>query len=105
MKLRTCITLSLAMFCAAAFAREQADIHTTTYTTAKGGSVTVHWGQPAAKYYGPPPPFAQLDTHGKGYISDYEAEAYPPLANDFGYADSNRDGRISREEYARWASR
>jgi len=52
---------------------------------------------------GPPPAFAQLAHRGAGFISADDADAYPPLANDFIYADANRDGRISKAEYERWA--
>ncbi|GAA0704131.1 hypothetical protein GCM10009105_00750 [Dokdonella soli] len=76
-------------------------MHTTTYDT-RQGELIVHWGQPAPRSYGPPPAFAQLDRHGVGYITSDEADAYPPLANDFIYADTNRDGRISRAEYEHW---
>jgi hypothetical protein len=33
-----------------------------------------------------------------------QAASYPPLANDFEHADSNRDGRISQREFERWNS-
>lgn len=97
MKLRTFLLLPLALCGVAAFAQ---DTHTTTYNTPKG-EVTVNWGQPAGRDYGPPPPFAQLAHNG--YITASEADAYPPLANDFIQADRNRDGRISKAEYERWA--
>jgi hypothetical protein len=66
------------------------------------GEVTVRSALP------PPPPamaapaFEQLSGGGK-FISTDQANAYPPLANDFDYADSNRDHRISAAEYARWS--
>jgi hypothetical protein len=56
----------------------------------------------------PPPPtsaapsFEQL-SGGSKFISVEQANAYPLLANDFDYADSNRDHRISAAEYARWS--
>ena len=52
---------------------------------------------------GPAPAFEQLSGSGK-YISEDQASAYPLLANDFIYADHNRDGRISKSEYARWTT-
>ena len=36
-------------------------------------------------------------------VTPEQAAAYPLLANDFDYADSNRDHRISAREYARWS--
>lgn len=100
-KAMTLALLPFAFVSLAAFA-QSTDSRTTVYNTAQG-TVTVHSGQPEAKQYGPPPPFAQLATDGSGYITSAGADAYPPLANDFIHADSNRDGRISRTEYARWS--
>ncbi|MEO8459636.1 MAG: EF-hand domain-containing protein [Dokdonella sp.] len=68
------------------------------------GTKEIHWGMPAARDYGPPPAFSTLDSNGDGSISADEADGYALLANDFLYADSNRDGRISKSEYARWIS-
>ena len=102
MKLRTYLLLSLSLSCAAAFAQDNNDSHTTTYQTPQGPLI-VHSGQPDAKQYGAPPPFATLDQRGAGYITSDEADAYPPLANDFTQADLNRDGRVSKAEYQRWA--
>ncbi len=79
------------------------DTQTTTFKTPEG-ELTVNSGQPSPRDYGPPPPFAQLAASGDGYISRDEAAAYPPLANDFIHADANRDGRISKSEYQRWAN-
>ncbi len=102
MKLRTCALLTLTLCSTAAFAQQGTDSQTTTFQTAQG-EVVVHTGQPEARQYAPPPPFAQLDTRGAGYITSNEAGAYPPLANDFIHADGNRDGRVTRAEYERWA--
>ena len=55
-----------------------------------------------APQIGPAPDFAQLSAGGKG-ITEAQAVAYPPLANDFLHADSNRNGSISKAEYQRWA--
>ena len=101
MKLRTYVLLPLALSCLVAFAQEGPDTHTTTYQTAQGPLI-VHSGQPESKQYGPAPAFAQLDRSGAGYITSDEADAYPPLANDFIHADANRDGRVSHSEYDRW---
>lgn len=102
MKLRTCLLLSLSLSCAAAFAQNGDDEHTTTYQTPQGPLI-VHSGQPGPKQYEAPPPFATLDQRRAGYITSEEADAYPPLANDFIHADLNRDGRVSKAEYQRWA--
>jgi hypothetical protein len=65
------------------------------------GQVTVNSGPAPAKPSGPAPDFATL-SGGKGSITPTQASAFPLLANDFQYADSNRDGRISKAEYQRW---
>lgn len=84
-------------------AAQAQDTRSTTYQTAQG-ELTVTSGQPAPRDFGPPPPFAQI-AGGASHIREDAAAAYPPLANDFIHADSNRDGRISAQEYARWSSR
>lgn len=101
MNLRMLLPL-LLLSSAAASAQSNTDSRTTTFQTAQG-EVVVHTGQPEARSYGPPPSFAQLDRRGAGYLTSAEADAYPPLANDFIHADGNRDGRISKAEYERWA--
>ena len=50
---------------------------------------------------GPAPTFEQLSGGGKSISAD-QAVAYPPLANDFINADTNRNGKVSKAEYARW---
>lgn len=66
------------------------------------GELIVTTSQPPIGHHGPAPAFAQLDAAHHGFLSPADASAYPPLANDFIFADSNRDGRISPAEYARW---
>ena len=66
------------------------------------GELTVRSTLPPAAAPMAPPPFAQLSGGGK-WITPEQAAAYPLLANDFDYADSNRDHRISAREYARWS--
>lgn len=66
------------------------------------GEVTVRSTLPTPAPASAPPPFEQLAGGGK-FISADQASAYPPLANDFDYADSNRDHRVSATEYARWS--
>ncbi|MDO1530324.1 EF-hand domain-containing protein [Fulvimonas sp. R45] len=79
------------------------DTTSATFNTAKG-QVTVNSAPGKVEDAGPAPDFAQL-SGGKKSITPDQAAAYPPLANDFEYADSNRDGHISKAEYQRWASK
>lgn len=65
------------------------------------GEVTVNSAPAKAPNIAPAPPFEQLSSGGKS-ISEDQAEAYPPLANDFVHADGNRDGKVSKAEYQRW---
>jgi len=65
------------------------------------GQVTVASVPPPASTIAPAPPFEQL-SGGSKYITEDQAVAYPPLANDFIHADTNRDGKISKSEYERW---
>jgi len=78
---------------------------TTTTTTSRmipaKPDVTVKNAPATLPPAGPPPDFAQLAGGGQ-YISQAQASAYPPLANDFIYADKNRDGKISKDEYQAW---
>jgi hypothetical protein len=83
-----------------AHAQQASDRATTQYQT-PDGKLTVHSGQPGPRQYATPPAFAQL-SGGKAYITAADAEGYDLLANDFIYADGNRDGRISKAEYDRW---
>jgi hypothetical protein len=71
------------------------------FINANGQRVTVRSGQPAADHYGPKPSFAQLDRNHDGAISREEAEAFPPLANDFDYAARNKS-RLTPRDYAQW---
>jgi hypothetical protein len=92
--------LTLLLFALEAPAQET-DASSATYDTPEG-QLTVHSGQPGPRTYAAPPPFAQL-SGGKAYISEADAQGYDLLANDFIHADGNRDGRISQNEYERWA--
>lgn len=67
------------------------------------GELTVHSVMPPPPPAGPAPAFEQLSGGGK-FITEDQASAYPLLANDFLYADHNRNGRISKSEYERWLS-
>lgn len=76
-------------------------LSTTTLQTTQG-QVTIRSVMPDAGSAPPRPDFAALDTNHDGSISPDEARAYPPLANEFELADGNRNGKVSKAEYARW---
>jgi hypothetical protein len=67
------------------------------------GDLTVHSSMPQAPPAGPAPTFEQLSGGGKS-ISEDQAAAYPLLANDFIFADHNRNKSISKSEYQNWLS-
>jgi hypothetical protein len=67
------------------------------------GEVTAHSSMPPPPPAGPAPSFEQLSGGSKS-ITEEQAAAYPLLANDFIYADHNRNGRISKSEYDHWVS-
>jgi len=92
--------LAAVLLAGTAFAQ---DTSTARYQTPQG-ELVVNSSQPQAHDYGAPPSFAQLDTSHAGYVTPSEADAYPPLANDFIHADANRNGKVSRAEYERWAA-
>jgi hypothetical protein len=69
------------------------------------GELTIRYGPPLPVPAGPAPAFAVLDRDGDRAIGPGEATAYPLLADDFLYADANRNGRVSKAEYARWTAR
>ncbi len=71
----------------------------TKFNSAQG-QVTVNSSMPAIKDAGPPPDFATL-ANGKAYITEDDAAAYPPLANDFLHA-SGGNKHLSKAAYARW---
>jgi len=64
------------------------------------GQVTVNSSIPAVKDAGPPPDFATL-ANGKAYVTEDDASAYPPLANDFLHASGGAQ-QLSKAAYARW---
>ncbi|MCQ4167507.1 hypothetical protein [Tahibacter harae] len=66
------------------------------------GDLIVRYGQPPPRPAEARPAFAALDRNGDGAIDEIEARAYLTLANDFDYADSNNDRRISAREFQRW---
>lgn len=62
--------------------------------------VTVRSVPPAAPQIATPPPFSQLSGGGK-WITEEQAAAYPPLANDFLNA-SHSGKRVSKAQYEAW---
>jgi hypothetical protein len=75
------------------------------YKKKDGTEVELHSGQPTRPPDGPAPPFAELDRNADKLIDSDEAAAYRLLGDDFNHADDNHDGRISADEYARWAAK
>ena len=71
-----------------------------TYQTPQG-QVVVNSAPAPAPTIDPAPDFSQLSGGSKS-ITVEQAASYPPLANDFLNADRNKDGKISKSEYARW---
>jgi hypothetical protein len=74
--------------------------NSATYQTPQG-QVVVNSAPAPAPTIGPAPDFSQLSGGSKGITAE-QAASYPPLANDFINADSNKDGKVSQSEYARW---
>lgn len=93
--------IALAATTGAAFAQSGDGIRQVEYPSPRGDLV-VRYGQPPAKPAVPKPAFAELDRNGDGSIDASEASGYATLANDFEYADSDRNLRISRREFDRW---
>ena len=73
---------------------------TAVFQTPKG-EVTIRSVAAPAPSFGPAPSFKQLSAGGKTITAE-QAAAYPPLANDFIHADSNKNGSISKAEYEHW---
>lgn len=105
--------LSIAAFCAlcatafgvAAQGAPQRGDSVRHFVDAQGREVTLTSGQPPADQYGPRPSFAELDRNHDGVITQEEAEAYPPLANDFDNVAFPSRERITRAQYERWDKR
>lgn len=70
-----------------------------TYNTPQG-QVTINSTMGSAPSTASPPSFEQL-SGGKKYITKDDANAYPPLANDFLYVAHN-GSRISKAQYEHW---
>ena len=75
-------------------------IASADYTTPQG-SLVVHSELAPAAAQTPPPSFEQLARGGK-YVTQAMAASYPPLANDFDYANSNHSGKLTKAQYAHW---
>lgn len=99
--MKRAIVLSMLVL-APAFAWAQSDTLRETEYRDPRGTVVVRWGQPPGRPAEPKPSFATLDRNGDGVVDEAEASAYLTLANDFDYADTNHDRRISRREFDRW---
>jgi len=99
--MKTLIFIALTGVAASASGQGGDGLRQVEYPSPRGDLV-VRYGQPPAKPAEPRPAFAELDRNGDGSIDEREATAYHTLANDFEYADKNRDLRISRREFDRW---
>ena len=86
---------------AASSAMSGSSTDSATYQTPQGQVVINSVAAPAPTI-APAPDFKQLSNGGNSITAE-QATAYPPLANDFINADTNKDGKISKSEYERWA--
>lgn len=104
--MKTLFSIVLCIGSACAYAQTDRPLDSGTLKQAEypdpRGSLVVTSGQPAARAPEARPSFAALDRNGDGQIDEGEATAYITLANDFDYADTNRDRRVSRREFDRW---
>nr|WP_199045331.1 hypothetical protein [Dyella sp. ASV24] len=71
-------------------------------TNGTGNQVTIRSVQAGALPDAPRPSFESLDTNHDGFISESEAEAYSPLANDYLYLAPSGSRGVTREAYRRW---
>jgi hypothetical protein len=78
-----------------------AGANSATFNSAQG-QVTVNSTMGQAPSTASPPSFEQL-ANGKKSISKNDANAYPPLANDFEYA-AHGGNSITKAQYERWVS-
>lgn len=103
MKARTPLltTLAAATLAFAGIAMAQTStVETAPAPQAPPPIVTVRSVQPTAPQIAPPPPFKQLAGDGK-WITEEQAAAYPPLANDFLNASRGAQ-RINKTQYDAW---
>lgn len=102
-----CLLAGSMLFAGASLAQDNPAPAVSTAATGSAtfntpqGEVVVNSVPAPAPTIAPPPAFEQLAAGGKNITAE-QASAYPPLANDFLNADSNKNGRISEAEYARW---
>lgn len=115
MKLRTSLVSSLLagamLFGGVTLAQDAPALATATAMSTPGttsatyqtpqGQLVVNSAPAPAPTFGPAPDFSQLSAGGKSITAE-QAASYPPLANDLLNADTNKDGKISKSEYARW---
>lgn len=108
MKFRIALLIPLAagslLMAGTSLAQDQStqtsDTSSATFNSPQG-QVTINSQPATVPDAGPAPDFATLSS-GRKSITPDQATAYPPLANDFEYADSNRNGHVSKTEYERW---
>lgn len=97
MKVRNALLPALAtgalIFAAASFAQDTAG-------QTPPPEVTVRSVPAAAPQIATPPPFKQLAGNGK-WITQDQAAAYPPLANDFLHASQGAE-RVNKTQYENW---
>lgn len=101
--MRALIALALCGVAAVASAQGTSSdsLREIRYASPRGDTI-LRYGQPPAKPAQPKPPFSALDRNGDGVIDEGEASGFEMLANDFEFADKNRDMRVSQREYERW---
>jgi hypothetical protein len=80
-------------------AQQQLSGDKDTFNTAQG-QVTIKSKMEQAPSTASPPSFEQL-AEGKKVITKDEANAYPPLANDFEYA-AHGGNTITKTQYEKW---
>ena len=71
----------------------------TTFNSPQG-QVTIHSTMGQTPSTASPPSFEQL-SGGSKFITQAQADAFPPLANDFEYAAGHSD-RINKSQYEHW---
>ena len=78
--------------------------HIARYVGVDGALVTVVYGPPHDRNYGPKPSFSQLDVNHDGLITRFEAEAYLPLFNDYDNLVHHGPG-VTPRMYEHWDQR